>query len=177
MLNPGQPLNAPPRIAIHEAGHAVVAHVLGVHMESSSIIHPVGGAGSYSIEAQLEEIKARGLDMQATAQAFRQVGRNCIAMALSGRIAEELFAAEGVSCEQAYAGDEADIEDMFYRLGLDDPARQRERTKLRNEEHERATRVLRENAAAVTSVAEQLAARKTLAAQDLADIITPAQKR
>ena len=174
--NPGEERHAPPRIAIHEAGHAVTAHVLGIPMESS-IVHPVGGTGSYSIEAKLDEIKARRMETHATAEAFRQVGRECIAIALSGRVAEELFAAEGVSSDQAYAGDEADIEDMFSRLGLDGSLRQRERTKIRSEEQERATGLLSENAASVMAVAEQLAGRKTLDADALSEIIRTAQNR
>jgi ATP-dependent Zn protease len=175
--NRGDERHAPPRIAIHEAGHAVSAHVLEIPLESCSIVHPVGGTASYNIEAKLDAIKSRGLGMQATAEAFRNVGRDCIAIALGGRIAEELFATEGVSGDQAYAGDEVDIEDLFYRLALGGPLRQRERAKIRTEEQERAARLLGENDAAVMAVAEQLARRKTLDAGELSEIIRTALKQ
>jgi cell division protease FtsH len=144
--------------AYHEAGHAVVAHRLGITMESASIVEHEDSWGP--IHSPLPE----GFQPDEQAEGSIEVLKKHLAVCLAGATAQEVLANKPV---ELTGNDLSGATTLLGALGGDTG----QMSGAADEAWERARRILRRERAAVEAVAAALMERNELQGEAVARII------
>ncbi|MEY9394354.1 ATP-dependent Zn protease [Bradyrhizobium japonicum] len=135
-------------VAFHEAGHALVAMALGLHVARVEIIEEDHSGGTDAEDPQHLPIEDQ------------------IAICVAGMAAEEMFDAPS-SHELAHMGDHGRVIELLD--GIDEVAG----NELRDRGHQRASDLLKAHAASVEAIAGQLLVHRKIDLSEYA-LISPA---
>lgn len=151
-------------VAYHEAGHGVVATVLGFETESLKLVDPRVPADKLATKADFHGPEPRSADEARQSMCNRAV------YLMAGRLAETL--GTGRSCPDAWPADDVQIDWWYDIISSTAPAQCPPRGEFDADARARAEALLAQHWPAIRAVAQELLISREIDGQRLRDAVT-----